>query len=67
MPENGINPKLIVGIRYRDEIISTFESDIFPFIGKRPIADIKPMELLETFRRMEKRGALEKQRKVRQR
>ncbi|QBH98444.1 DUF4102 domain-containing protein [Limnobaculum zhutongyuii] len=54
-------------IRYRDEIISTFEGDIFPFIGKRPIADIKPMELLETLRRMEKRGALEKLRKVRQR
>lgn len=54
-------------IRYRDEIISTFESDIFPFIGKRPIAEIKPMELLDTLRRMEKRGALEKLRKVRQR
>lgn len=26
-------------IRYRDEIISTFESDIFPFIGKRPQPD----------------------------
>lgn len=35
-------------LRYRDEIIDTFEKDIFPFIGKRPIADIKPMELLET-------------------
>ncbi|MCD1125606.1 tyrosine-type recombinase/integrase [Jinshanibacter sp. LJY008] len=54
-------------IRYRDEIISTFESDIFPFIGKRPITEIKPMELLEALRRMEKRGALEKLRKVRQR
>lgn len=54
-------------IRYRDEIIDTFEKDIFPYIGKRPIAEIKPMELLETLRRMEKRGALEKMRKVRQR
>ncbi|KAB7683162.1 tyrosine-type recombinase/integrase [Plesiomonas shigelloides] len=54
-------------LRYRDEIIDTFEKDIFPYIGKRPIADIKPMEVLETLRKMEKRGALEKMRKVRQR
>lgn len=54
-------------LRYRDEIIDTFEKDIFPFIGKRSIAEIKPMELLETLKRMEKRGALEKMRKVRQR
>lgn len=45
-------------LRYRDEIIDTFKKDIFPYIGKRPIAEIKPMELLE---------ALEKMRKVRQR
>ncbi|HCT9099714.1 tyrosine-type recombinase/integrase [Proteus mirabilis] len=54
-------------LRYRDEIIDTFEKDIFPYIGKRPIAEIKPLELLETLRKMEKRGALEKMRKVRQR
>lgn len=54
-------------LRYRNEIIDTFEKDIFPYIGKRPIAEIKPLELLETLRRMEKRGALEKMRKVRQR
>lgn len=54
-------------LHYRDEIIDTFEKDIFPYIGKRPIAEIKPMELLEALRKMEKRGALEKMRKVRQR
>lgn len=54
-------------LRYREEILSTFEKDIFPFIGMKPIADIKPLELLETLKRMEKRGALEKMRKVRQR
>ncbi len=54
-------------LRYRDEIIDTFEKDIFPYLGRRPIAEIKPMELLETLRRLEKRGALEKMRKVRQR
>lgn len=35
-------------LRYRDEIIDTFEKDIFPYIGKRPIADIKPMEVLNS-------------------
>ncbi|MBH2984149.1 tyrosine-type recombinase/integrase [Serratia marcescens] len=54
-------------LRYRDEIIDTFQKDIFPYLGRRPIAEIKPMELLETLRRLEKRGALEKMRKVRQR
>lgn len=54
-------------LRYREEILSTFEKDIFPYIGIKPIADIKPLELLETLKRMEKRGALEKMRKVRQR
>lgn len=54
-------------LRYRDEIIDTFEKDIFPYLGRRPIAEIKPMELLETLRRLERRGALEKMRKVRQR
>ncbi|MCL1028883.1 tyrosine-type recombinase/integrase [Serratia silvae] len=52
---------------YREEIMSTFEADVFPYIGKRPISEIKPLELLEVLRRIEKRGALEKTRKVRQR
>lgn len=54
-------------LAYRDEIIKTFEQDVFPFIGNRPISEIKPLELLEVLRRIEKRGALEKTRKVRQR
>ncbi|MHC9056435.1 tyrosine-type recombinase/integrase [Pantoea sp. y20] len=54
-------------LRYREEILDTFEKDIFPYIGIKPIAEIKPLELLETLKRMEKRGALEKMRKVRQR
>jgi integrase len=54
-------------VAYREEIIKTFEQDVFPFIGNRPITEIKPLELLEVLRRIEKRGALEKTRKVRQR
>jgi len=54
-------------VAYREEIIKTFEQDVFPFIAKRPIGENKPLELLEVLRRIEKRGALEKTRKVRQR
>ncbi|UKY36602.1 tyrosine-type recombinase/integrase [Pantoea dispersa] len=54
-------------LSYREEIIKTFEQDVFPLIGNRPISEIKPLELLEVLRRIEKRGALEKTRKVRQR
>lgn len=54
-------------LAYREEILKTFEQDVFPQIGHRPISEIKPLELLEVLRRIEKRGALEKTRKVRQR
>lgn len=39
--------------------LSLFERTIFPFIGKLPIADIKPSELLETIQRIEKRGNIQ--------
>jgi integrase len=39
--------------------LSLFERCIFPFIGKLPIADIKPSELLETIQRIEKRGNIQ--------
>ena len=42
------------------------EADIFPQIGRRPIADIDAPELLETLRKIEKRGALETARRLRQ-
>ena len=42
-----------------DRIIRRFERDIFPWIGGRPIAEIKAPELLAVVRRIESRGALE--------
>jgi integrase len=54
-------------VAYREETIETFEQDVFPFIGNHPISEIKPLELLEVLRPIEKRGALEKTRKVWQR
>lgn len=53
-------------LAYWEEIIRTFEQDVFSFIGNSPVSEIKPLELLEVLRRIEMRGALEKTRKVRQ-
>ena len=52
---------------YRTEMIATFEKDVFPHIGHRPIDSITPMELMAVLTCLEKRGATEKMRKVRQR
>ncbi|HAU3265779.1 TPA: tyrosine-type recombinase/integrase [Salmonella enterica subsp. salamae] len=52
---------------YAEEMIETFEKDVFPYIGSRPVAEIKPMELLAVLSVLNDRGATEKLRKVRQR
>ncbi|MCS0535025.1 tyrosine-type recombinase/integrase [Citrobacter portucalensis] len=52
---------------YASDIMEAFQNDIFPYVGKRPVGEIKPLELLNVLRKIEKRGALEKMRKVRQR
>ncbi|EBF0854571.1 DUF4102 domain-containing protein [Salmonella enterica] len=52
---------------YASDIMEAFNKDVFPYIGKKPIAEINPLELLNVLRRMEGRGATEKAKKVRQR
>ncbi|HGW1981351.1 TPA: tyrosine-type recombinase/integrase [Escherichia coli] len=52
---------------YASDILEAFNKDVFPFIGQRPVADIKPLELLKVLKKMEERGATEKAKKVRQR
>ncbi|HUF41905.1 MAG TPA: integrase arm-type DNA-binding domain-containing protein [Verrucomicrobiae bacterium] len=42
-----------------DRILRRLEKDVFPWLGKRPIAEIKAPELLSMLRRIESRGALE--------
>ena len=42
-----------------DRIIRRLERDIFPWLGKRPIKEIKAPELLAVLRRIEARGAVE--------
>lgn len=54
-------------VSYSEEMLKTFEADVFPYIGGRPIAEIKPMELMGVLSRLDERGATEKLRKVRQR
>ncbi len=46
-------------------IMSRLERDLFPWIGKRPITEIKAPELLTVLRRVESRGALETAHRIR--
>lgn len=42
-----------------DRIMLRLENDIFPWLGKRPIADVTAKELLTTVNRIAERGAVE--------
>ncbi|MGF6730659.1 integrase [Paraburkholderia youngii] len=42
-----------------EKVIRRLERDVFPWIGARPIADVKAPELLTVLRRIEDRGVLE--------
>lgn len=44
---------------HRDKVVRRLERDVFPYIGHRPIADIKAPEVLEVARRVERRGAVD--------
>lgn len=44
---------------HADKVLRRMELHIFPTIGTRPIKEIKPLELLETLRKVENRGATE--------
>lgn len=46
-------------VSHADKIIRRLERDIFPWIGKRPIASVNAPELLSVLRRIEERGAVE--------
>ena len=46
-------------------IMDRMERDIFPWIGKRPIVEIKAIEVLTVMRRVESRGALESAHRIR--
>lgn len=44
---------------HSDKVLRRFEIYVFPYIGKKPIADIRPMEILEVIKRIEKLNILE--------
>lgn len=52
---------------YAGKILMSLEIDVFPVIGRNPVADIKPPEVLAMLRRIEARGALEQLKRIRQR
>lgn len=51
---------------YADDLLEAFQKDIFPYIGKVSITEIKPLDMLEVLRKLEKRGVLDKLKKIRQ-
>lgn len=51
---------------YGQDILHRLEMDIFSQIGELPIADIRPVKVLETLRLIEKRGAFEMARRSKQ-
>jgi integrase len=44
---------------HSSKIIRRLERDVFPVLGKKPIRQITPLELLKCIQRIEKRGVLE--------
>ncbi|MGH8592303.1 MAG: tyrosine-type recombinase/integrase [Gammaproteobacteria bacterium] len=53
--------------KHATQVIRSLELEVFPVLGARPAAEISPLELLETLRRVEARGALETAARVLQR
>jgi integrase len=51
---------------YAGQILRRLEADVFPMIGRRPIAELEPTELLDMLRKVEKRGVNETARRLKQ-
>jgi integrase len=51
---------------YAKQILRRLEADVFPIIGRRPIAELEPAELLDMLRKVEKRGVHETARRLKQ-
>lgn len=58
------NTKVSPGHAERTRI--RLEQDVFPWLGRRPIGEIKAPELLQCLRRVEGRGAIETAHRIRQ-
>lgn len=53
--------------RYRKELLSMFDNDILPIIGKTKVKEADPLELIKVIRHFEDRGAMERASKARRR
>jgi len=51
---------------YTHRVMSRLEADVFPAIGRRPIADLNAPEILDMLRKIEARGVHETARRVKQ-
>lgn len=51
---------------YGEKIMARFVADVFPYVGARPVSELKPPELLAVFRRIEQRGAIETAQRARE-
>ena len=60
------NQRNRLAARYFNLLVTRLEADIFPQIGSRPITDVEAPELLAALRKVEKRGAVETARRLRQ-
>ena len=58
--------KHIWTLGHSETIIRRLELNIFPWLGRRPVASVTPPELLTVLRRIEDRGALETAHRVKQ-
>ncbi len=50
---------------HAETIMSRLQRDVFPWIGQKPVADVKPLDILAVLRRVEGRGALESAHRIR--
>ena len=55
-----------VSTEHADRTRIRLEQDVFPWLGRRPIGEIKAPELLQCLRRVEGRGAIETAYRIRQ-
>lgn len=53
------------GAESQGRVISWFERDVFPDLGRMPIADIKPLHVLAMLKKIEARGAVDSAHRVR--
>ena len=72
--ENGVNTFQAIATQWHGKVtlvestrvkhLSFFENDVFPWIGRRPIAELTAPDLLAIIKRIEARGALDVARRV---